>query len=295
MSGVCLVLAKASLAVHLQTGFHVELSGFDGNKFEFDGAEFLECIKDLIRLDKDWVPKAKDCSLYLRPTFIGTQPFIGVNASQSALLYCIMCPVGPYFKKNKDDPSSIFSPVSLYADPKYIRAWPGGVGDTKIGGNYGPTIRVQKIAETKGCNQVLWLLGEDRQVTEVGTMNVFFHWTNEQGEPEIATPPLLGSILPGVTRKSLLELGKSWGTHKVVERYITMKDVTKAVKDGRLKEMFGAGTASVVCPINRILYQDENIRIPTMETGAVVASRFYKELTDIQYGRVPHEWSVVIN
>jgi len=219
---------------------------------------------------------------------IPLQPYIGVREPHKALLYCITCPVGPYFA------TGTFNPVSLYADPMFIRAWPGGVGDSKMGGNYGPTVRTQKVAESKGCTQVLWMLNDDHQLTEVGTMNIFVNWINEEGDPEIATPPLDGSILPGVTRKSLLELGKTWGTHKVVERKITMADVRKAVKENRLKEMFGSGTACVVCPVNRILFLKENIPIPTMDTGAEVANRFYKELTDIQYGRREHKWSVVV-
>eukprot|EP00731_Ephydatia_muelleri_P007203 Em0003g1451a len=115
----------------------------------------------------------------------------------------------------------------------YVRAWPGGVGDRKLGSNYGPTIRVQKIAESKGCNQVLWLLGKEEQ------------------KPEIATPPLLGTILDGVVRKSALELARSWGTHTVKERSITMADVKRAVTESRMKEMFGSGTACVICPISR--------------------------------------------
>jgi branched-chain amino acid aminotransferase len=126
-----------------------------------------------------------------------------------------------------------------------------------MGGNYGPTIRVQTLAEKRGCDQVLWLYGNDQQITEVGTMNIFVHWINEEGDPEIATPPLNGIILPGVTRKSLIELGRTWGTHKVTERAITMGDIKNAVSEGRMKELFGAGTACVVCPIDKILHIDE--------------------------------------
>jgi branched-chain amino acid aminotransferase len=122
----------------------------------------------------------------------------------------------------------------LYADPAFIRAWKGGVGESKMGGNYGPTIRVQTLAEKRGCDQVLWLYGNDQQITEVGTMNIFVHWINEEGDPEIATPPLNGIILPGVTRKSLIELGRTWGTHKVTERAITMGDIKNAVSEGRV-------------------------------------------------------------
>jgi branched-chain amino acid aminotransferase len=260
---------------------------------EFDKEGFLECIKDIVRVDSDWVPQPtktiKHPSLYIRPTFIGTEPFLGVREPHSALLYCITSPVGPYFK------TGTFQPVSLYADPAFIRAWPGGVGESKMGGNYGPTIRIQRIAEAKGYAQVLWLFGENHELTEVGTMNIFVHWINEDGDPEIATPPLCGTILPGVTRMSLLELAATWGSHKVVERTITMDDVRKAVKENRLKEMFGAGTACVVCPVNKIAFLDEHLTIPTMESGAEVAQRCLKELTDIQYGHVDHEWAVVID
>lgn len=256
---------------------------------KFDGAEFLECIKDLLRIDKEWIPEEKDCSLYIRPTFIGADPFLGVNPSKRALLYCITSPVGPYFE------SGTFEPVKLYADPQFIRAWRGGVGDSKMGGNYGPTIRIQTIAQEKDCEQVLWLYGDDQQLTEVGTMNIFIHWINEDGVPEIATPPLLGNILPGVTRDSLIALAKEWKTHNVVERDVTMKQLKASIQEGRLKELFGAGTACVVCPIEKILYLDEHIPIPTMETGAEVARRLYKELTDIQYGRTEHEWSVIVD
>lgn len=259
----------------------------------FDNDAFLECIKDLVRIDREWVPAPSDDikhpSLYVRPAFIGTEPFLGVREPHSALLYCITCPVGPYFA------SGTFNPVSLYADPKFIRAWPGGAGETKMGGNYGPTIRIQRIAESKGYSQVLWLFGENHELTEVGTMNIFVHWINENGDPEIATPPLNGTILPGVTRMSLLELGASWGTHKVVERTITMDDVRKAVKENRIKEMFGAGTACVVCPVDKIVFLDETLLIPTMDTGAEVAQRFLKDLTDIQYGHVDHPWTVSVD
>jgi branched-chain amino acid aminotransferase len=129
---------------------------------EFDNEGFLECIKDLVRVDREWVPtptdKIKHPSLYIRPTFIGTEPFLGVREPHSALLYCITSPVGPYFT------TGTFNPVSLYADPAFIRAWPGGVGESKMGGNYGPTIRIQKLAESKGYSQVLWLFGENHEV-----------------------------------------------------------------------------------------------------------------------------------
>lgn len=254
----------------------------------FDGEEFLKCLKHLISIEREWVPYSNKCSLYIRPTLIGTQPTLGVNKSSSALLYVVLSPVGPYFK------TGTFSPVALLADPSFVRAWPGGCGDSKMGGNYGPTILAQRHAEMQGLQQVLWLFGEDRQITEVGTMNIFMFWINKNGEKELITPPLNGLILPGITRKSLLELAKSWGEFKVTEKEFTMDDVIQASQENRVKEIFGAGTACVVCPVNRILYEGQNIMIPTME-NLEITKRFYDELTAIQYGRTPSPWSEIVD
>ncbi|XP_073427225.1 branched-chain-amino-acid aminotransferase, mitochondrial [Dendrobates tinctorius] len=254
----------------------------------FDKAELLECLRRLIDIDREWVPKSTSASLYIRPTFIGTEPSLGVTKSNHALLYIILGPVGPYF------PTGGFTPVSLLADPKYVRAWTGGVGNYKLGGNYGPTIYVQHAAAKEGCQQVLWLYGNDHQVTEAGTMNFFMYWINENGEKELVTPPLSGLILPGVTRQSLLDLARQWGEFKVSERSFTMADVLKGLKDNRVKEIFGAGTACVVCPVNRIFYEGENYLIPTMENGPDIAKRFLKELTDIQYGCTPSDWMFLV-
>ncbi|CAH1258913.1 BCAT2 [Branchiostoma lanceolatum] len=382
----------------------------------FEGEELIQCISKLVEVDKDWVPAAKDCSLYIRPTMIGTeptlgvsqteeamlfvlfvrrnrnvnlgchkniilpyfvayyhpqptlgvsqteeamlfvlfvrrnrnvnlgchkniilpyfvayyhpqptlgvsqteeamlfvsfvrsyrnvnlgchkniilpyfvayyhpQPTLGVSQTEEAMLFVLLGPVGSYFK------TGAFNPVSLMADPQYIRAFKGGVGNYKLGSNYGPTIRIQKEAERRGCHQVLWLYGDDHQLTEVGTMNIFMYWENESGEPELVTPPLEGIILPGVTRRSLMDLARGWNECKVTERTFTMQDLIKGLEENRVKELFGAGTACVVCPIDRILYGEKDLHIPTMDTGAVVCRRLYQELTDIQFGRVSHEW-----
>ncbi|XP_063292921.1 branched-chain-amino-acid aminotransferase, cytosolic-like [Pelobates fuscus] len=250
----------------------------------FDKAEMLECLRKLIEIDQDWVPYSDIASLYIRPTFISTEPSLGVAKPNHALLYVIVGPVGPYF------PSGGFSPVSLLADPKYVRAWVGGVGDCKVGGNYGPTIYVQHEATKEGCQQVLWLYGDDHQVTEAGTMNFFLYWINEQGEEELLTPPLNGLILPGVTRQSLLDLARQWGDFKVSERTVTMAEVVKGLQEDRVKEIFGAGTACVVSPVSRILYNGTNYAIPTMENGPDLSKRFLAALTDIQYGRTPSDW-----
>ncbi|XP_062994793.1 branched-chain-amino-acid aminotransferase, mitochondrial isoform X2 [Elgaria multicarinata webbii] len=250
----------------------------------FDKSELLECIQELIRVDQDWVPHSDNASLYIRPTFIGMEPSLGVSKSNHALLFVILGPVGSYFATGS------FSPVSLLADPRFVRAWIGGVGDYKLGGNYAPTIYVQDEAAKEGCQQVLWLYDDDHQITEVGTMNIFLFWKNQQGDLELVTPPLNGIILPGVIRRSLLDLARQWGEFKVSERTITMAELIKGLEENRVKEVFGSGTACVVCPVSKILYQGKNYHIPTMENGPEIAKRFLKELTDIQYGRVASDW-----
>ncbi|XP_043957395.1 branched-chain-amino-acid aminotransferase, cytosolic-like isoform X1 [Gambusia affinis] len=254
----------------------------------FDKTELLQCIKKLVEVDQDWVPFSQDASLYIRPTFIGTEPSLGVSRASKALIFVIVGPVGPYFATGS------FNPISLLADPAFVRAWKGGVGEYKMGGNYGPTIAVQSEAQKQGCQQVLWLYGQDEQITEVGTMNLFIYWTNTKGERELVTPPLDGIILPGVTRQSLLDLGRTWGDFKVTERTMGMKEFLEALDAGRVLEVFGAGTACVVCPVGNLLYKGKTYQIPTMQNGPDLAKRFYKELTDIQYGRTPSEWAPVV-
>ncbi|OQS05329.1 branched-chain-amino-acid aminotransferase [Thraustotheca clavata] len=258
----------------------------------FDSKEMIECIKQLVLLDKDWIPKGDGYSLYLRPTGISTHPHIGVSASSKAKVFVILSPVGPYYPEG-------FAPVKLYADDKYVRAWPGGTGNTKIGGNYGSTIMPQYEASKKGYSQILWLFGEEHFVTEVGTMNLFVYWINENGEKELVTAPLhRGDILPGVTRDSILQLTRGWGEFKVTEHTITMPSIVKAQKEGRLLEIFGSGTAAIISPVELINYNGVDINVPLdAEDGksGKLTKRIWKEMTDIQYGRVEHPWSVVIN
>ncbi|NP_001096227.1 branched-chain-amino-acid aminotransferase, cytosolic [Xenopus tropicalis] len=254
----------------------------------FDKEELLQLILRLVEVDREWVPYSSSASLYIRPTFIGTEPTLGVRKPSHALLYVILSPVGPYFS------SGSFNPVSLWAEPKYVRAWMGGTGDCKVGGNYGPTIFAQYEAMEVGCQQVLWLYGEQEQITEVGTMNLFIYWKDENGEEELVTPPLDGIILPGVTRHSILDLARKWGEFKVSERHLTMKDLVAALNENRIREMFGAGTACVVCPVSRVSYRNKDLHVPTMENGPKMAKRFLQELTDIQYGRSPSDWMVEV-
>ncbi|CAD7090128.1 unnamed protein product [Hermetia illucens] len=255
----------------------------------FDGVEFTKCLSRLVSIDQEWVPHTEAASLYLRPTLIGIDPTLGVASSDSALLYTILCPVGEYFKPGSS------GAVSLLADPRYTRAWPGGVGDRKMGSNYAPTIHVQKEAASKGLQQVLWLYGEDHQLTEVGTMNIFMFYINDNGEKELITPPLNGLILPGITRDSILSLARQWGRFKVNEASFTMPQVCQLIKEERLLELFGTGTACVVSPIERIHYLGEDILIPTMEQSKPVFDEVKKALTDIQYGKVDHPWAMIID
>lgn len=256
----------------------------------FDEEELLGCIQQLVKLDQEWVPYSTSASLYIRPTFIGTEPSLGVKKPTKALIFVILSPVGPYFS------SGTFNPVSLWANPKYVRAWKGGTGDCKMGGNYGSSLFAQCEALDNGCQQVLWLYGEEDQITEVGTMNLFLYWINEDGEEELATPPLDGIILPGVTRQSILDLAHKWGDFKVSERYLTMDDLISALEGGRVREMFGSGTACIVCPVSDILYKGETLHIPTMDNGPPkLASRILAKLTDIQYGREESDWTIIVS
>uniref|UniRef100_A0AC34F3P3 Branched-chain-amino-acid aminotransferase n=1 Tax=Panagrolaimus sp. ES5 TaxID=591445 RepID=A0AC34F3P3_9BILA len=215
-------------------------------------------------------------------------PTLGVADSHEAKLYVLTGPAGAYYPTG-------FKPITLLADSEFVRAFPGGVGSFKMGCNYAPTILIGKIATSLGCQQVLWLYDKDEKLTEVGTMNIFMYWRNEQGEEELVTPPLSdGLILPGVTRNSLIDIAKSWNEFKVTERYPTMEELRRGIKEKRVLQVFGAGTACVVSPVGRILYknqktkQHEELLIPTMESKPDIMQRLYDTIVDIQYGRI--EW-----
>ncbi|KAG0006241.1 branched-chain-amino-acid aminotransferase [Modicella reniformis] len=247
----------------------------------FENDELKELIGEFLKVDERWIPKGRGYSLYLRPTLIGTQESLGVGASDKAMLFVIASPVGPYF------PSG-FNAVNLLATSDKVRAWPGGTGDAKIGGNYAPCVRPQLDANKEGYQQNLWLFGPDHQLTEV--------------EVELVTPDLDGSILPGVTRDSILALTRQWGEFKVSERKIAMKDLVKADKEGRIIEMFGAGTACIVCPIKKIRYDGHDIHVPldpsdkTSQAGKLT-KRINDTIMDIQYGDIkgPEGWSVIVD
>ncbi|KAJ2614152.1 branched-chain-amino-acid transaminase bat2 [Coemansia sp. RSA 1365] len=258
---------------------------------EFDQEQFLQCIKELVKVDERFVPNDYGYSLYIRPNFIGTEDNLNLQYSREALLYVYLSPVGPYFPRT----------VKLHANTKEVRAWPGGVGNFKLGGNYAPALRPTMEIVREGYDQILWLLGDDHYVTEVGTMNFFIFWTNTEGKKELVTAPLDGIILPGVTRDSLLELARKWGEFKVSERKVTMPEVLKALEENRMLEAFGAGTACVVCSVSEVLYNGKTYQIPVdpSNPNAVfgpLTMRLRKELLDIQYAKTPSsciKWSCV--
>jgi len=252
----------------------------------FDGDKFLEHMKKFLLLDKDWIPSQKGYSLYLRPTMIATEPVLGVKPPEEVLLYVIATPVGPYYPTG-------FKPVALYADPSVVRAWPGGTGGYKIGGNYAPGIAPALEASKKGYQQILWL--QDDKITEVGTMNLFCFWINQEGKKELITAPLDGQILPGVTRKSILELTKQWNEFEVSEKEYDMTSLVKALNEGRVLEMFGAGTAAIVSPVYKLFYQGKDYAVPCKNnTAGELASKIMDTLLSIQYGETSSPWSVVV-
>ena len=255
---------------------------------DFVHQELINLIAELVKVDAKWIPYGEGYSLYIRPTVIATHKFLGLAAPDSLLLYVITSPVGPYYKSG-------FNPVRLTADTPYVRAWPGGTGNSKVGGNYASTMKPAAEAFNDGYSQILWLFGENDEVTEVGAMNVFFYLINkETNRPELVTPPLTrGDILPGVTRASIVDLAKSWGDFEVSERFPTMAEIQLAAEEGRLLEAFGAGTAAVVTPISCIQYKGKDIEIPAV---GELTKRVWDEIIAIQYGKVqgPPGWSVVI-
>jgi branched-chain amino acid aminotransferase len=223
---------------------------------------------------------------------IGTQSTLGVGPPGSALLYVIASPVGPYYPTG-------FKAVSLEATDYAVRAWPGGVGDKKLGANYAPCVLPQLQAARRGFQQNLWLFGDDERITEVGTMNFFAVLKTPDGGRELVTAPLDGTILDGVTRDSILELARErlvpegW---RVSERYVTMGEMARAAETGALVEAFGAGTAAIVSPIRNISWKGGLVRcgLRQDQEAGETAARMKGWIEGIQYGEEEHRWSVVI-
>lgn len=238
-----------------------------------DEAFALEALKKLVQIDADWVPKQAGTSLYIRPFIIATDAALGVHAAKNYLFMIILSPVGSYYAEG-------LNPVKIYVEDQYVRAVRGGTGYAKTGGNYAASIKAQIVAEQQGYSQVLWLDGVERKyIEEVGAMNVFF-----KIDGKIFTPKLLGSVLPGITRKSSIELMKSWGL-EVEERPIAVQEVIEAARAGKLEEAFGTGTAAVISPIGELYYEGEKIEINQGKIGPT-AQKLYDVLTGIQWGEV---------
>jgi branched-chain amino acid aminotransferase len=246
---------------------------------QIDEAFALQALKELLRIEADWVPGAPETSLYIRPTLIATDPFLGVRASHTYRFYIILSPVGAYYPEG-------FNPIKIMVTREHVRAVRGGVGDTKTMGNYAASLLAGEKAHQAGYTQVLWLDGiEQKYVEEVGSMNIFFVIGDE-----LITPELSGSILPGVTRDSVIQLAKSWGM-RVSERKITIDEILDADRQGQLKEVFGSGTAAVISPVGQLKYQDSILPVAGGKVGPV-AQKLFDAIMDIQYGRAsdPMGW-----
>ena len=240
-------------------------------------------ITELVKLERDWVPTEKDTSLYIRPFMIGLDPALGVHASHHVQFIVIVCPVGAYYPEG-------LAPVKIYVEQEDVRAVKGGTGMAKTGGNYAASLRAGDRAEKAGYSQVLWLDGVHRKyIEEVGAMNVMFKINGK-----ILTPDLNGSVLPGVTRRSCIQLLKDWG-YEVEERRISAEELFQAAKNGTMEEAWGTGTAAVVSPIGELAEGDEKVIISGNKIGPVT-QRLYDELTGIQWGRLPdtHGWTVKV-
>ncbi|MDS9470768.1 branched-chain amino acid aminotransferase [Sporosarcina pasteurii] len=244
----------------------------------------LEALKQLLIVDKDWIPKAEGTSLYIRPFMIATEPYLGVAPSTKYRFMIILSPVGSYYKEG-------IHPVKILVENEYVRAVDGGTGTAKTAGNYAASLKAQEVADQKGYSQVLWLDGvEKKYIEEVGSMNVFFKINGE-----VITPELNGSILEGITRKSIIQLLKHWNI-PVIERKISMEELKEAHANGALEEAFGTGTAAVISPIGEFNWQDEKFVVNEGKTGEL-SKQLYDTLTGIQTGTVedPFNWGVEVN
>lgn len=243
----------------------------------------LEGIKRLIITEKDWVPDGDGTSLYIRPFIFSTEPYLGVRPASQYKLLVILSPSGAYY-------GSQLSPVKIYVEEQYVRAVIGGVGHVKTAGNYAASLKAQEKADAGGFAQILWLdAKENKYVEEVGSMNIFFKINGE-----VVTPRLNGSILPGVTRDSVIQLLKYWNI-PVREEKISIEEVFAAHKRGELEEVFGAGTAAVISPVGELTWKDQSITINDNNIGQL-SQKIYDEITGIQLGKKedPFNWTVKV-
>lgn len=244
--------------------------------------DFVRAIHRLVDLERAWVPAKPQQSLYIRPFMIATEALQGVRPSREYLFAVLVSPVGAYYPNG-------FEPVRILVSESHVRAVPGGTGEAKAAGNYAGSLVAGAAAKAADCDQILWLDAiERRYVEEIGAMNVCFVI-----DDTLVTPPLQGSILPGVTRMSLLELAREDGL-KVEERRIDIQELCAALQAGRCTEAFGCGTAAVITPIKSFVYRGESIEVP--KGSGPVANRYFQRLTDLQWGRIPDErgWTQIV-
>ncbi len=244
----------------------------------------MEGLKELVRIDKDWIPRSEGASLYIRPTMIATEAALGVHAANEYLFFIIVGPVGAYYPQG-------FSPTKIFVSKDYVRSIKGGIGSVKAAANYAASLYASKIAKEMGYTQVLWLDAVERKyVEEVGTSNIFFVIGDE-----LITPPLGGTILPGITRDSVIKMAKYRGV-KVSERPLSMDEIIDAQKSGTLRESFASGTAAVVSPVGHIYYEGQEYLINQGKAGEL-AEKLYKEILQIQYGEAedPFGWRIKLD
>lgn len=239
---------------------------------------FVEAVEAIVKYEQDWIPTEPDTSLYIRPFIYASEPGVGVHPSKMYTFVIILSPVGAYYPEG-------VNPVKIWVEDEYVRAVKGGTGFTKCGGNYAASIAAQVKAEQNGYTQVLWLDGVHRKyVEEVGTMNVMFVINDK-----IITAPIEGTVLPGVTRDSILHILKDWG-YTIEERLLSIDELMEAGKDGSLVEAFGTGTAAVISPIGELCYKGDTIIINDFKTGSLT-QKLYDTLTGIQWGKIEDQYN----
>lgn len=238
-----------------------------------DGEFFIKALTTLITLDYDWIPEKEGTSLYIRPFMFGNDESLGVHAVHNATFVIILSPVGNYYAEG-------LNPVKITIEHNDVRAVRGGTGYAKCGGNYAASMRAGKRAAEKGISQVLWLDGVERKyIEEVGSMNVMF-----KIDGKVVTPKLTGSVLPGITRKSCIEILREWG-YTVEERLLSVDELVASAENGKLEEAWGTGTAAVVSPIGHLIYEGKDHVVSNDKIGELT-QRLYDELTGIQWGRI---------
>lgn len=245
--------------------------------------DFINGVKTLVELDQAWIPTKEGTSLYVRPFVIATDPFLGVRPSNTYKFIIILSPVGAYYPEG-------LNPVKIWIEDEFVRAVRGGIGEAKAGGNYVASMAAQVKAHEEGYSQVLWLDGVERKyIEEVGAMNIFFKINGT-----VVTPVLNGSILPGVTRNTCIELCKEWGL-PVEERRISVDELEEAARTGALEEVWGTGTAAVISPVGHLRYVNDVFQIGDGGIGEI-SQRLYDTVTGIQLGKIQdtHGWTMEV-